>query len=47
MPRVERMEKGFRRAREAFEAAGRNVYNATVGGQLEVFERVDYTSLFG
>ena len=45
-PRVDRMELAYRRAREAFEADGRRVYNATVGGALEVFERRDYASLF-
>ena len=38
-PLVERMELSYRRARAEFEAVGRNVFNATVGGKLEVFER--------
>lgn len=33
-------------AREAFEKAGRIIKNATIGGKLEVFERVDFYSLF-
>ncbi len=45
-PRLDRMEAGFRRAREAFERAGRVIRNATRGGHLECFERVDYDSLF-
>jgi hypothetical protein len=45
-PRVDRMEQAYRRAGEAFEADGRKIYNATVGGRLEVFERVEYSSLF-
>ncbi len=45
-PRTDRMERAFIRAREAFEADGRKVYNATVGGKLEVYERVAYASLF-
>lgn len=44
-PRVDRMEKGFINARRAFEADGRKILNATVGGNLEVFERVDYNSI--
>jgi len=36
----------FRLARNAFEADGRKIYNATKGGKLEIFERVDYESLF-
>ena len=45
-PRVDRMEMGFSEARENFEKAGRKIYNATAGGHLEVFERVDYDKLF-
>lgn len=45
-PQVDRMEKGYRRAREVYEAHGRRVLNATAGGHLEVFERVDFNSLF-
>lgn len=45
-PRVDRMELGFTVAKEAFEKDGREVYNATKGGKLEVFERVDYDTLF-
>lgn len=33
-------------ARAAFEADGRIIKNATVGGKLEVFERIDFYSLF-
>jgi hypothetical protein len=40
------MEKAFARARDAFERQGRRIVNASVGGKLEVFERVDYASLF-
>jgi len=45
-PRVDRMELAYLRAAESFFRAGRRVQNATVGGQLEVFERVDYRGLF-
>ncbi|MHC4418402.1 MAG: FkbM family methyltransferase, partial [Planctomycetota bacterium] len=45
-PRPERMEKAYRRAREVFEADGRKIFNATVGGKLEIFPRVDCESLF-
>lgn len=45
-PRVERMEKGFERARQAFEKDGRKVLNATAGGHLHVFPRVDYNKVF-
>lgn len=45
-PMVERMAKAYRRAREVFEADGRKICNATVGGKLDVFTRVDYEGLF-
>jgi len=45
-PRTDRMEKAYIRAKEAFEQGGRKIYNATMGGKLEIFPRVDYWSLF-
>lgn len=45
-PRLDRMEKAYNKAKEAFEANGRRIYNATKGGKLEVFPRVEYDSLF-
>ena len=45
-PMVERMEQAFQRAKEIFQADGRTIFNATVGGHLEVFPRVKYESLF-
>jgi hypothetical protein len=45
-PMVSRMEVAYREAKKVFEAHGRVVKNATVGGQLEVFERVKYERLF-
>lgn len=45
-PRVDRMERAYINARAAYESAGRRIYNATVGGHLEVFDRVAFDSLF-
>lgn len=45
-PRVDRMEAGYRVAKDFFEARGRKIYNATRGGNLEVFPRVEFDSLF-
>jgi hypothetical protein len=45
-PRVERMEQAFHRAKDVYFANGRRILNATIGGRLEVFERVDYKGLF-
>ena len=33
-------------ARQAYKSAGRQVLDATVGGKLTVFPKVDYHSLF-
>lgn len=46
-PQVDRMEASYLRARGEFERAGRRIFNATAGGKLEVFPRVEYSSLFG
>lgn len=46
LPDLETSERGYRNAHKAFEADGRQVLNATVGGKLTIFPRVDYTSLF-
>jgi len=36
----------YAKCKEEFEADGRKIYNATVGGKLEIFERKDYSDLF-
>jgi len=33
-------------ARDAYQKAGREVIDATVGGYLKVFPKIDYSSLF-
>lgn len=45
-PMVERMEVAYRKAKEAYEDNGGFIYNATSGGKLEVFDRVEFSSLF-
>ncbi len=45
-PHIETEELAYKYARETYEKAGRVIKNATVGGKLEVFERVDFYSLF-
>lgn len=45
-PKVWRMELAYTVARKFFEDHNIKVSNATVGGKLEVFKRVDYNSLF-
>jgi hypothetical protein len=46
LPDFETSEIGYHLARQAFEADGRQVVDATVGGMLRVFPRVEYDSLF-
>jgi hypothetical protein len=46
LPDLETSERGYRLARQAYEAAGRQVLDATVGGKLTVFEKVAYDRLF-
>jgi len=45
-PMVNRMEIAYQKARVAFEKDGRKVFNATAGGNLEVFDRISYEELF-
>jgi len=47
LPDLEMSEQAYRLARSAFEAAGRQVTDATVGGKLKVFEKADYPSVIG
>jgi hypothetical protein len=45
-PKVDRMELSYRKAKQYFEQDGRKIYNATVGGHLDVFDKVDYDNIF-
>jgi hypothetical protein len=44
-PNVDRMELGYRCARQELERRGVTVLNATVGGQLKVFDRTSFEDL--
>jgi hypothetical protein len=46
LPDLDTSEQGYWLARQAYEAAGREVVDATIGGQLRVFPKVAYDSLF-
>ncbi len=46
LPDLAASERAYRLARYAFEADGRRILDATVGGKLEVFPKVDYVQLF-
>lgn len=45
-PQLERVLANYEKCKEEFESDGRNIYNATVGGKLDIFERRDYDKLF-
>jgi hypothetical protein len=45
-PLVDIVDRAYRSARDYAEAKGVKIYNATRGGKLEVFERVDFDHLF-
>jgi len=46
LPDLETSERGYCMARQAYEAAGRQVIDATVGGKLTIFPKAEYDSLF-
>jgi hypothetical protein len=46
LPDLDTSEQGYWLARRAYETAGREVVDATIGGQLQVFPKVEYSSLF-
>ncbi|HNO93046.1 MAG TPA: DUF115 domain-containing protein [Anaerolineales bacterium] len=46
LPDLDTSEVGYIMAREAYAKAGRQVVDATIGGKLTVFPKVDYNSLF-
>jgi hypothetical protein len=46
LPDLDTSEIGYTFAREAYRKAGREVLDATVGGKLTIFPKVDYASLF-
>jgi hypothetical protein len=46
LPDLETSEHAYLCARQAFEADGRKILDATVGGKLTIFPKVDFTSLF-
>jgi hypothetical protein len=46
LPDLEGSERAYRLAKAAFEHAGRQVRDATVGGKLSIFPKVNYPDLF-
>ncbi len=46
LPDLDTSERSYKLARKTYEAAGRQVLDATIGGKLTIFPKVDYDSLF-
>jgi len=46
LPDLDTSEIGYALARDAYQKAGREVLDATVGGKLTIFPKADYNSLF-
>ncbi len=46
LPDLQASERAYNLARETFEADGRQVLDATLGGQLQVFPKVEFEQLF-
>lgn len=46
LPDLDTSERGYTLAREAYRQAGRQVLDATIGGKLTIFPKVDYNTLF-
>jgi len=46
LPQMEKQLISFAKANAVYENNGRKIYNATIGGKLELFERVNYQNIF-
>ena len=46
LPDLAGSERAYTLARDAYSHAGRRILDATVGGKLTIFPKVDYLSLF-
>lgn len=46
LPDLEMSEIGYQMAKKTYEDAGRKVLDATIGGKLKIFDKVDYNQLF-
>ncbi len=45
-PKLENVMKNYQLQKTIYETSGRKIFNATVGGKLEIFDRVEFESLF-
>jgi hypothetical protein len=47
LPKLDNVERAMECAKVGVEQAGARIFNATIGGKLEVFERTDYHAVIG
>jgi hypothetical protein len=45
-PKLDNCKMVYEYAKKVYEEKGKNIFNASIGGKLEVFERVDFNRLF-
>ncbi|MBV6396500.1 MAG: hypothetical protein HFACDABA_02098 [Anaerolineales bacterium] len=46
LPDLDTSEIGYRMARDAYQKAGRAILDATIGGKLTIFPKIEYEALF-
>jgi len=46
LPDLMRSEMAYQRARNEYEKDGRQIFDATIGGKCEVFDKIEFSSLF-
>lgn len=46
LPDLETSEYAYQLARQAFEKSDRQILDATINGKLEIFKKIDYSSIF-
>ncbi|WP_346839847.1 6-hydroxymethylpterin diphosphokinase MptE-like protein [Microbulbifer sp. SAOS-129_SWC] len=46
-PDLRNSEKSYQIANETFQSVGRNIFDCTVGGACDIFEKRDYKKIFG
>ncbi|WP_072235665.1 6-hydroxymethylpterin diphosphokinase MptE-like protein [Campylobacter coli] len=45
-PKLDRVAQNYKMAKLVFESTNRKIYNASIGGNLNIFPRVDYSNIF-
>jgi len=45
LPDLDNSERAYMKAKEAFEADGRRILDATIDGKLDIFPKVDYDEI--